>query len=154
MISKRCSKFKRDGETKIYLSGYAWLVPDRTRRHTAKRLFKRRTLWLKELSSPIMHGKCVRLVLLKTYWQADWLSQKFFKVCFKTNNTDSKCYAIYVTTMWWPVVSRTFVIIKLSHIVIPLVALCNKQAVAICNNNNNNTLFTFPLQGLSNLLNN
>ena len=38
-----------------------------------------------------MHGKCVRLVLLKTYWQADWLSEKFFKVCFKTNNTDGKC---------------------------------------------------------------
>ena len=38
-----------------------------------------------------MHGKCVRLVLLKTYWQADWLSEKFFKVCFKTNNTKAKC---------------------------------------------------------------
>ena len=38
-----------------------------------------------------MHGKCVRLVLLKTYGQADWLSETFFKVCFITNNTKAKC---------------------------------------------------------------
>ena len=56
-----------------------------------------------------MHGKCIRLVLLKTYWQTDWLSQKFFKVCFKTNDTDGKCLnAIYVTTRLRPVYSRTF----------------------------------------------
>ena len=82
-----------------------------------------------------MHGKCVRLVLLKTYWQADWLSQKFFKVCLKTNNTDGKC--LKCNLCYDNVVTRVqshFCNNKIVHIVIPLAALCNKQAVAICNN--------------------
>ena len=95
------------------------LIPDRTRRRTAKPLFERRTLWLKELSSLIMHGKCVRLVLLKTYWQADWLSQKFFKVCLNTNNTDGKC--LKCNLFYNSVVTRVQ-----SH-------FCNNKIVAHCN---------------------
>ena len=35
--------------------------------------------------------KMCQIVLLKTTGQADWLSETFFKVRLKTNNTDGKC---------------------------------------------------------------
>ena len=123
------------GRLNKHLSFWIRLIPDRTRRRTAKPLFKRRTLWLKELSSPIMHGKCVSLVLLKTYWQADWLSQKFFKVCLKTNNTWRQMFKMqFMLQQRCEPCQSHFCNNKLSHTVIPLVALCNTQTVAIFNN--------------------
>ena len=71
-----------------------WSYKKKLRRRTAKPLYKRTKQPLDETQAVVIAEnawKMCQIVPLKTTGQADWLSETFFKVRLKTNNTDGKC---------------------------------------------------------------